>query len=359
MQYILGARELDELNADQIFWIIDGLNHISHNSINVSEYFSDLEIRKYSALKYEYKKPEKYPFIIKNVLQVADDQWVAVVDVNFLKEMYDKQLIVYNPNTQRELKKVTRNGNTFYSIKVNNKSVTEITNLLLSNQFIPNALSFNLSIDNPNVEFDVRNNSIIILGGQLDIIDGYHRFKAAIEAKALDDDFNYPFIMEIMNFDETKACAYIAQEDKRNKLSLDYSKSLDATNPTMLIVDRINSSPASLLKGLVGKEGMNVVNKAHLFGVIDYFYDTKKLSRSELVRTANYLISIINMCIDSNPKYLESISLTELAIIICGTTQSRHEDVCFDKIIHALKNNIHVTISSASRKNMRIIEKMF
>lgn len=357
MQYIIGAKEIETLEEHKAYWLIDGLNHIANTEkIDCEKYFSKLEIRKYAAMRFSFQGVEKYPFIIENVLEVEADQWITVVDVNVLKDLYDKQMIIYNPNTQRELRKVRKNGEEYYTINVNNKSVKEIKNLLLANEFIPNDLSFNLSIDNPDVEFDVQGDKIIITGGQFDIIDGYHRFKAVMEAKQEHSDFNYKFVMKIMNYDETKACTFIAQEDKRNKISVLYSKSLDSTHPANMIIDRINSSPNSLLKGLIGKEGTNIIDRASLFALVDYFYDVKKMGRSEVIKTANHMINIINNCIDNCPELLNNMSLYNLSILICGTTKS--ED-CIGLIIDAIKNGAKAKITTVNKRNMIMIEQLF
>ena len=86
-------------------------------------------------------------------------------------------------------------------------------------EFVPNALTLNLNVDDPEVDFDIVGSELILNSGKFDIIDGFHRFRAAINTKIKNPDFQFNFILNIMNFTEDKACQYIEQEDKRNKIS--------------------------------------------------------------------------------------------------------------------------------------------
>lgn len=359
MQYVLGVRKFSDMKDEELFWIVDSLNSFKEfEKIPVEKYFSDLEIRKFSSSKYIYKTKEKYPIVIENILQVADDQWISVVDVNFLKDLYDKQLIIYNPNTQRELKKHIRQGGIYYTININNKSVNEIKGLLKSGQFIPNDLSFNLSLDNPKVNYDIRKNEFVILGGQLDIIDGFHRFKAAMELKGEDKDFNYNFIMKIMNYTEVKANTYIAQEDKRNKISSQYSKALDNTNQTSVIVDKLNTESDSLLKGLIGKEGLSPVNRTYVFNAIDCIYDTGKMTRAELLKTGQHLVEVFNDCLDNDPNL--QLDIYEIALIIYASKIYPTEKNIYHLIESKIKNkNLVPKSSTVTKKYISYIEAIF
>lgn len=357
MQFVLGARTLDLLDDEKLYWILDGINSLKiSEKIPLEKYYSDLEIRKYSTQKYVEKTIEKYPVVLEGIKEINNDQWFLVADVNLFKELYDKQLIVYNPNTQRQLKK-TSNG---YKIDVNNKSVKEIEKLLENDEFISNDLSFNLSIDNPNVEFDIVGDKIIITNGQLDIIDGFHRFRAAMNVKKRNPEFNYNFGMKIMNFDEAKANTYIGQEDKRNKISVVHSKSLDATNPVNIIVERVSKNPNSSLKGLVGTEGTAPISRAFLFGAIDYYYKVSDCSRSEIARKSNHIINVFNNCMDAHPEFVDGISKTDLVIIVYGSTLSDDAEECFEKIDIVLKMDNKPKVNNAIvKKTVSKIESLF
>lgn len=361
MEYVIGAREISNLQPRELFWLIKGINNVK-TRIKIESYFSDNEIREYSNAKFVFIKESIYPYKIEIKDELTDDQWVTTLDMDQIKDLYDKQLIVYNPNTQRELKRIVRGEEEVYTINYNKQSVLEIKGLMASGRFIPNDLSFNLNLDNPEVEFDIIDNTLILYKGRFDIIDGFHRFKAAIMLKTENEDFKFKFVINIMNFNEAKACDYIAQEDKRNKISIDYRKSMDSNNLANVIVDRINTRPDSLIRGLIGKQGTNIISRADLFWLIDSLYKTKEMSRGELLRTAEHIINVINYVIDELPKLLDGMNFVEMAAIIYSTTVSSDAFTCAEKALNAIHNEnkvAHLTSRVNKTKALAVIKELF
>lgn len=361
MEYVIGARELNELNPKEIFWLIKGINKLQQR-IKIEDYFVESEIREFSNAKFVFVKESIYPYVIDIKDEISDDQWVTTMDMDLMKDLYDKQLIVYNPNTQRELKRIVRGQEEIYTVNVNMSSVDEIRQLMYAGKFIPNDLSFNLNLDNPDVKFDIVNEKLVLYEGRLDIIDGFHRFKAAIMNKADNPDFNFKFIINLMNFNEAKACDYIAQEDKRNKISIDYRKSLDTNNLTNIIIDRINASPDSLVRGLIGKEGTNVISRADLFWLVDTLYNTKDMSRGELLRTAGHIINVMNLAIDDNADYLNGINFMEMTFIIYATTVSSDDFTCFERMKKAMNKKdgvAHLSTRINKKKILTLVKELF
>ena len=357
MQYMLGARPLEFLEDEHYFWLIDGINNLNvSEKIRLDQYFSDIEMRTYSVSKYTEPVIEKYPIVFK-VIEVTDDRWSTKIDVQTLKDLYDKQLIIYNPNTQRQLKKTSYGGVDYYTIDIVSKSIKEIESLLEKGEFISNDLSFNLSIDNPNIEFDIKGDELIVTSGEFDIIDGFHRFRAAMNVINRNPDFNFTFGLRIMNYNESKANAYIGQEDKRNQISLIHRKSLDSTNATNIVIERLSNTSNSRLKCMIGTEGIALISRAYLFGLIDYYYKTSQASRSELSKISNKLIGIFNSIIDDIPEYENGINNTDLAVIIYG---SMLEDDPVLKIEEVLKKKDKPKIKKRINKsNLESIEKLY
>ena len=232
-QYVLGHLPLTEITVEKLLWFANGVKFLE--DIDINKYFSKSEIVSFENSKCSYEKEACYPVIFDNILKVTDDQWIVVKDVNFLYTLYNQQLINYNKNTQRPVTVKTVNGVETYSVTVKEKSVKQISNLMKQGLFIPNAITLNLNGDSQDLDFVIEEDKILLLTGQLDIVDGYHRFRAMMEEKGRNGEFNYSVIINLTNFDEVKACSYIAQEDKRNQLDRQYSKSLDGTNLTNLV----------------------------------------------------------------------------------------------------------------------------
>lgn len=92
-----------------------------------------------------------------------------------------------------------------YTIDIVSSSVKAIEGLMSKGEFVPNALTLNLNVDDPEVDFDIVESELILNSGKFDIIDGFHRFRAAINTKIKNPDFQFNFILNIMNFTEDKS----------------------------------------------------------------------------------------------------------------------------------------------------------
>ena len=114
--FLSSRKDITTANDDTLFVITDSILYITNRSKKISDFFTDREIELYEATK--YKDPDKIEFpLIFKMIQVADDQWIGTLDVNTFFSFQNAGLINYNPNTQRSMTKVTRNGNEVLSGK--------------------------------------------------------------------------------------------------------------------------------------------------------------------------------------------------------------------------------------------------
>ena len=275
MQYIIGAKSKDEIPDNEMYWLIDAFNNVFKANMEIKTFFSDKEIIRFSNLKADYLKAEIYPIKISPVIEIAEDQWVTKISIDLLKEFYDNQLIIYNPRTQRQLKQMRRGQDVLYTIDIVSSSVKAIEGLMDKGEFVPNALTLNLNVDDPEVDFDIIGSELVLNSGKFDIIDGFHRFRAAINTKIKNPDFQFNFILNIMNFTEDKACQYIEQEDKRNKISKSYLASMDKSSSTNIIIDKLNNTLDSPVRGKIERAHRGEIDKAILFSLLEFILKTK------------------------------------------------------------------------------------
>lgn len=280
IEYINGAKELSKASVAELYWLYESVRNQMGDEINrnfdFSSCFSNAEVTSYSKQKAVKEEAQVYPLRF-SAMQIADDQWVGTISNHQLYDMYLGQAIRYNLNTQRPAKYTTRNGVREYRISLNKKSVQEIRKQLQDHTFIPNDISLNINADNPDVMWDWDGKEIIVEQGVMDIIDGYHRFKAIIEETTENPNFEVKFVLNIMNFSTEKACNYIAQQDKRNKIDKKYAKSLDITNPRYYMVNRLNEDVTSPLYGMIKKDDKTLIDYTRFFTFVDKnFEDTVK-----------------------------------------------------------------------------------
>lgn len=326
-EILMGIKPLREVSEEELYWIAVALNDINRNTntclqaIDLEQYFTNKEKTSYKNSQWIEESNEIYPVVFNNLIRVSVDQWVGVLDIDTICDLYNAQIINYNKNTQRNLIRRERNGSVSYHINLKQKSVKEIQSAMHKKTFIPNDLSFNLNLDNEELEYEVTDNSIVITKGQVDIIDGYHRFRAMIKEKEVNPEFNYTTIVNFMNFDEMKANSYIAQQDKRNKIDKQFVKSLDANNPVYLTVARLNEDATSYLYGYIGR-GLHIEN-AYLFELISELF--KITDRKEAILVAKHIKNVVNSLVDDEAIEVEKITPASLALIIRGCSLYNNE----------------------------------
>lgn len=356
MQYIIGAKSKDEIPDNEMYWLIDAFNNVFKANMEIKTFFSDKEIIRFSNLKADYLKAEIYPIKISPVIEIAEDQWVTKISIDLLKEFYDNQLIIYNPRTQRQLKQMRRGQDVLYTIDIVSSSVKAIEGLMNKGEFVPNALTLNLNVDDPEVDFDIIGSELILNSGKFDIIDGFHRFRAAINTKIKNPDFQFNFILNIMNFTEDKACQYIEQEDKRNKISKSYLASMDKSSSTNIIIDKLNNTLDSPVRGKIERAHRGEIDKAILFSLLEFILKTKDMNRSQCIRTAVFIINILKIIQENNPDVV--FDDTTMPVIIYGSTISKDVYECAEKIETALEKNVPI-ISNVTDMKINKIKALF
>lgn len=81
-------------------------------------YFTEKEISMYSEARIDDVEKVKFPIIIP-CLQVTPDQWIGASDVQFIMKLRDSQMIHYNPDAQRVMKRVSRGDKESFVISIN------------------------------------------------------------------------------------------------------------------------------------------------------------------------------------------------------------------------------------------------
>lgn len=329
LQLIGNKEHLKAASVEELLWLCDAISLALDGSVSFKEFFTPNEVGMYRNSKTKREDESAYPVVFKNVLQINNDQWVTTINIDELYDLYKKQLINYNKNTQRPTRRREVNGLVEYKISVNKRSIREITQLMRDHLFIPNALTFNINIDNVENSFTYSNGRLELLSGVFDIIDGFHRYKSLIDCKIENPAFNYNMVLNIMNFTEEKAGTYIAQEDKRNKISKSVVKTMDANNPVNFIIQRLNDDGGSYLRGEIGRTGNYSVNSAWLFEAISKCYKVE--DNRDGIALVRYLREAFNAVIEDGT--FEKTFLGVAVVVIASSMYRETEDISKIKAI--------------------------
>ena len=276
------------------------------------KYFDAKEIKKYEKYKYNSKKL-KFPLAFE-ATQISDNQWIGRITVQELVNLFP--VINYNTNTQRSLRRNTINGVEVYSIFLNEKAISEITESYLNQTYIPNTITLNIPED---VDFEYKEGNLIFKSlEKLDIIDGYHRYIAMTRAYSADTRFDYPMEVRWTVFSEDIARQFIWQEDQKTKMKRVESEAFNQNNSGNQLINMLNQ--VTTLKDIVSVNGN--VNAGIASEYINAFWFNKLkhiYSRKEIVEVKKiiekYMLNILDQEPDAfdkkwNPREIGALFLT-------------------------------------------------
>lgn len=271
----------------------------------VKDYFLPKEIKQYDKLKIEDEKLA-LPLSIK-VIQISDQQWIGKITAKELMLWRNAQIINYNENAQRTLRHIIKHGRDFYQISLNNKAVNSIINLLESDSFVPNTLTFNIPEDvNYLYDEDTYTLDIKLDNQKLDILDGYHRYIAISKELSKNPDFDCNMEIRFVQFSESEAQQFIWQEDQKTKMAKSQSEAMDQHKLANQITQRINDNGACDLYHHITANG--TVNKGYFAQMVDRIYCKNVAKKNELKvqkETVDILVDYLNIIIEQDPSLLE------------------------------------------------------
>lgn len=271
----------------------------------IKEHFLPNEIKQYDKLKIVEEKLVT-PLSMK-VIQVSDQQWIGKITAKELMLWRNAQIINYNENAQRTLKHIIRHGRDIYQISLNNKAVNSVMELMESDSFIPNTLTFNIPED-IHYEYDQDSYTLTInLNEQkLDILDGYHRYIAISKMLSKNPDFDYNMEVRFVQFSESTAQQFIWQEDQKTKMAKSQSEAMDQHKLANQITQRINDNGACDLYHHITANG--IINKGYFAQMVDRVYCKGIAKKNELKvqkETVNYLVDYLNILVEEDPTLTE------------------------------------------------------
>ena len=246
--------------------------------------------------------------LVYEMVQVADDQWIGKISVSELMQLRDAQIINYNENTQRVMKRINKGEEEIYQITLNKKAVLSMEELFRDGIFIPNTITLNMP---EGANFVYRNGNLIIKKlDHFDITDGYHRYIAMSNLYNEDPDFDYPMELRITNYSEDKSRQLIWQEDQKTKMSRIDSESMNMNSAANKVVQRLNVSPTFNLAGQINTN-KGIINSAEMAEIIrtTYFQPSKIYSKKKelasIIKAESEIRDGINSIVVENMDLLE------------------------------------------------------
>lgn len=298
-----GGIPLGQISIQVLYHLTKALyQETQRELIKPNKYFTDFEIQQLDLFKYQIEELDRNKITeFNNARQVSDDQWHVIMSIQEIAKLFELNRISYNPSTQRESIFREHEDVVIVRPKVYTKNITEICKNMLNGTYIPDEITFNILLDGKE-DYDYKNGNLIVHSGQIDVIDGYHRSRAIIDAVSQNRDLKMNMEVRITHFTIEKAQRFIVQKNKQQKIDERHIKSIDNSKYEHAIVKRINESGKSDFQGKIATTSMSIRTGVAFVGfdllsdVVKYnFIDSKIVrNRKDVEKISNYLIDFMN-----------------------------------------------------------------
>lgn len=289
--------EFGEKGKFVAFCVLDVIRNQGY-SISLNQYYTDTELKYFAREKYNDNKDIKFPIRFKCV-QVADDQYIGTIDAQTLVNLGWSDLIRYNIETQRTMRRIVRGETVQYRIAIDKNALREIKEMFRAGTYIPNTITLNIPEGEGDFYYNEKTCELVINHiDKFDITDGYHRYQALISVITENPEFNCPLELRIQNFGIDKADSFIWQEDKKTKMKKVDSESYNMNESANRVTKRINDAADSNLHGLIARS-QTVVNFSWFSSCVRFCYfkkNDKKPGNINLfiIETSKKLIKYFN-----------------------------------------------------------------
>ena len=279
---MIARGKLAEQTEYLLFCLADGIQMHTNEKDILEKFFTEVEIENFSKMKLP-KNTIKFPIVIP-CIQVADDQWIGAADTDFFMDLRREQMINYNINAQRALRRVmTRNGE-YYQIEQNEKTIAGIRKSLKKEEYIPTAITLNIPPHEFDYYYDNERRELVINSLQyFDISDGYHRYVSMCREKDSDPNVNYIWELRIVKFSEDKAKYFVYQESQKTEMTKIDAKSMYSYGLANRVAQDLNKDTSFALFGEINITG-GLISRPEFIKVLDYFYcqDIKGKNENQL-----------------------------------------------------------------------------
>lgn len=354
-----------ELRDCEIYWVLKCIQEVCGNSnLKPEIYFTDYEMESYEKMKYSAQKTS-FPIIL-DMIQITDDQYVGKIKASTLVKWRSEGLIRYNKVLQRRLTTIVRGGKAYEVITLNSKSVTEMVGCFKRGEFVPNAITLNISEDEMDFFYDGDKHQLVIQSvNHLDLTDGYHRLVALSKVIESDPSFDYDMELRITNFSEAKAGHFIGQEEKHVPIPKRDIRSFDMNDISNKVVRKINDTPMCNMTGAIIRGGR--VDFAAFAEMVEELY-IKPMSDDEvkkaIITVPKDLIESINIVTENDSSLLDkkfSVMEVRIFVFVCslfkGKEKSGLPGMMGKMLTHKYSSNEKQMLSS-KRKISKVVSHL-
>lgn len=306
-------KDIKEFTPFEIFavvWFLD------RNSL--SKFFTQDEIENLSNSKFDDLKAT-FPLVFDDMVQITPDQWIGKISLQQIMKLKRSRMLNYDENEQRALRRIKSGKEEIFKPYVNNRSVKEIKEAMENGTYIPDPITLNMQ---DGAEYNYSNHKLTIYSlpkGMFNLDDGYHRYLAMSQIADFNKDFDYPMELRIVAFSNSKATAFIFQQDQKTLMKRIVSETYDPNSVANKVVRKLNEEATSNINGMIGRNKA-MIDSAVLSKLITSFYNTNKTPREEVNKAVisiyGQLKEKFNYITEQNDLFLGKYTDTLLFIVM-------------------------------------------
>lgn len=226
--------------------------------LNPENFFLPKEIFEYNTFKHSKQANISNIIEFKNVIQVNPEQWYCVMSVKEVADLFNRGVISYDPQTQRQLtKKVTR-GRVTKKPTIIPEKIKAIEAGIEAGELNDYSITVNIPVTGEE-RFEYRNNNIRVevngISSKCSCIDGYHRFLASANYGNTHPESNFNVVFKIYHATTFQAARYVSSVDQQTKIDDLHVQVISDTNAYITMVKDINNYGSKETNGLYNKIG--------------------------------------------------------------------------------------------------------
>jgi hypothetical protein len=205
MQRIINGEIGMEILDDATFCLLTMTLYNETNIMAINPYrlFSPEEIEDAKRLKNaQFVENKLFPVVFQNVIQIDEKNYVLLENVKTLIKLYNSNVLDYNYDITRNYKFVRNiTGKLTKTLDVNMREVREMAEKIINNQQPVNKIVINvLDEKTSNINYITESRKLLIINGQIDIVNGIHTLNALAYIIEHNPDFDTKVELEIKHY---------------------------------------------------------------------------------------------------------------------------------------------------------------
>jgi len=354
---------IGELSYEMLFKLMNSIHEVAKDrweTFDASDLFADTYFTETEKIEFEspYSTEENdFDIVITDWKQRSPYKITVYTDINEVVYRWRNfNKLRFNPETQRDLITIVRNGVKLKKLDINRTSINDMKRLMIKELYFPVRGIININPDyfeTPRIEGKIL---IIPMESHMDLIEGFHNYIAMCEVKDENPDWEYLCEFDIMLLNTDEANRFILQMDKKNHFKAAQTVRLDKLNQVNYVIDQLNKNSDFHLYGTINDKIKVFLNNviSHLF-IID---DNRELA----ISVYKLLEKGLNTIIEKYNHFNKPLTKDEWFIYINLVKYSNNNDIPIAEIIDLIDINLFIEelniVNVPLNKHYKLINKL-